>query len=691
MDYVYKDRQASYNSFGQVGLIQTPSAESKSEGSVYLSINKNDIWKIGTLTVSPFNWLEASYFYYRPSDLIWTGTGKKGDYLDKGFNVKFSHSFKKSYLPSIALGLDDFAGTGYFSREYLVSTYNFEHFKFTSGIGWGKYTGESSFHNPLSFLGDNFKQRPLSSSNYKEGGTPTYDKWFRGDAAFFGGFEWFIPKARGLKFKLEYDPFNYLDFSGSNRPDVQENLRVKDSNVNYGFSIPLNGFGNLDISYIKGNTINIGFSFGATFNKNLVKSSKIEPTIKKNRKSGTRVSFYEDLLINMNSNSFFLQTASLDNKILEVAMAVPQHRNHIRSASYAGYIAKEVARNHDVELSKIKITHLNAGIELNSISLRAKHLNANNDYQIELIKHYSKLDSGNGDNYLKHEFKPELILPAVFSSTRPTIINHIGAPEQFYFGGLVLQNATEILFKRNLILTSELNITLADNFRETISGSNSLLPHVRTDILAYLIQGDRAIGRMQLDYIWSPKKNIYAKLSGGLFEKMYGGIGGEILYKPFKQNIYVGFDAFLIKKRDFNQRLGFLDYSTVTSHLSLNYLFPKSGIEAKISFGRYLAKDLGYTLDLSRTTQDGFKAGIYFTRTNISAEQFGEGSFDKGFYFQIPFDLFSKKHSGKFTNFKLSPLTRDGGQKLTYSKDLIGLINNSTYYELNNNWNGFFN
>ena len=55
------------------------------------------------------------------------------------------------------------------------------------------------------------------------------------------------------------------------------------------------------------------------------------------------------------------------------------------------------------------------------------------------------------------------------------------------------------------------------------------------------------------------------------------------------------------------------------------------------------------------------------------------------------FDLFSKKHSGKFTNFKLSPLTRDGGQKLTYSKDLIGLINNSTYYELNNNWNGFFN
>ena len=52
MDYVYKDRQASYNSFGQVGLIQTPSAESKSEGSVYLSINKNDTVRVPIFQIS---------------------------------------------------------------------------------------------------------------------------------------------------------------------------------------------------------------------------------------------------------------------------------------------------------------------------------------------------------------------------------------------------------------------------------------------------------------------------------------------------------------------------------------------------------------------------------------------------------------------------------------------------------------
>ena len=84
-----KSLGSSYNSFGQVGLIQTPTADSKQEGSISLTLNKNDIWKFGTLSVSPFDWLEASYFYYRPSDLRWEGNNVAGHYLDKGFNVKF--------------------------------------------------------------------------------------------------------------------------------------------------------------------------------------------------------------------------------------------------------------------------------------------------------------------------------------------------------------------------------------------------------------------------------------------------------------------------------------------------------------------------------------------------------------------------------------------------------------------------
>ena len=150
-------------------------------------------------------------------------------------------------------------------------------------------------------------------------------------------------------------------------------------------------------------------------------------------------------------------------------------------------------------------------------------------------------------------------------------------------------------------------------------------------------------------------------------------------------NLNLSLEAFYVKQRAYDQTFYFRKYKTTTGHINVGYLFPL-GIESNISFGRYLAKDDGYTFDLSRRTKSGFKAGIYFTRTNVSAELFGEGSFDKGFYFQVPMDLFSKNYSGGYSNFKLSPLTRDGGAKLEFDKDLRGLIYNSSLNELQNSW-----
>ncbi|MDC3289571.1 YjbH domain-containing protein, partial [Gammaproteobacteria bacterium] len=253
----------SHNSFGQVGLIQTPTADFKQEGSLSLTLNKNDIWKFGTLSVAPFSWLEASYFYYRPSELKWLGNDP-GLYLDKGFNVKFKYKPKNNNMPNLAIGLDDFAGTGYFTREYVVATQNLRDIKVTAGLGWGKFAGKNSFDNPLSFLSDQFNVRPSKSSNYSLGGTPSYDKWFRGDAALFGGLEYFVPNQNGLSIKLEYDPFNYLDFSAQNRVDASFDLRKKDSNINIGLSYPLNKFLTIDASFIKGNTFNLSFTIGTT-------------------------------------------------------------------------------------------------------------------------------------------------------------------------------------------------------------------------------------------------------------------------------------------------------------------------------------------------------------------------------------------------------------------------------------------
>jgi hypothetical protein len=554
-------------------------------------------------------------------------------------------------------------------------------------LGWGKFAGANSFDNPLGILSDEFNIRPSISENFDQGGTPSYDKWFRGDASVFGGAEYFFRNINGLSIKLEYDPYDYIDFSAKRKREARYDLRKKDSNFNIGFNYAVNDFLTLDASFIKGNTFNISFTVGATFNEQLVTKPRFNPKISTNKDDGSDLAFYENLLFNLNNNNLLLQTASISEsgKKLDVAISTSQHRNAIRSSLYAASIAQKVSKDYNKKFSQIDISHINAGIELNNITYIADHVDDEMNTPVEVVERYTKLDSGNINSYLKNEFRPRVDFPAIFTSYSPILVSFLGNPEKFYFGGLDLQALSEIQFSRNLILSSQIHYSVYNNFRDTVSGPGSKMEHVRTDKVQYLKNANLYIKRFQLDYIWSPRKNIYAKLSGGIFEDMFAGIGGQILYKPFNSNLNLSIEAFNVKQRDYDQTFYFRKYKTTTGHINIGYLFPL-GIESNISFGRYLAKDDGYTFDLSRRTRSGFRAGIYFTRTNVSAELFGEGSFDKGFYFQVPMDLFSKNYVGGYSNFKLSPLTRDGGAKLEFDKDLRGLIYNSTLHELNHGW-----
>ena len=541
--------------------------------------------------------MEASYFYYRPVDIIWEGNNKQGDFLDKGFNMKFAYNPKNTDL-TLAIGLDDFAGTGLFSREYFVSSLRREKFNFSIGIGWGKYNGESKFKNPLKYLKKNMEYR--NTYEIGNGGQLSYKEWFRGDAGIFGGVEIYIPKGNGLKLKIEYDPFNYFDFSGNYETELFDS-RIKKSNINYGLTYPINKNLDLQLSYIKGNTLNFSFTLGTTFLKNTKSKTKFDPKITNLKQvSDKKDSFYLDLLRNLNNNNILLQTAELKSKSLSIAVSSSEHRNPVRLASYSGYIANKVIKNNDLDIYNISVSHINTGIEMNKIELRSKDLESlNSMIQIELVKNYSSIKPGNTSSYLENEFVPNILFPVVFSSVNPEIVSHIGAPEKFYLGGIALTHSSEIHFSRNLIFTSNVSLNVDNNFKDTVSGPASLLPHVRTDIMEYLKQGDLYLQNLQLDYIWSPKKNIYTRLTAGLFETMFGGIGAEILYKPFDSKFYIGLETFYVKQRDYDQKFSFRNYQTTTSHLNLGYYLPY-GMEINFSYGRYLAKDDGFTLGLSR-------------------------------------------------------------------------------------------
>jgi hypothetical protein len=186
---------------------------------------------------------------------------------------------------------------------------------------------------------------------------------------------------------------------------------------------------------------------------------------------------------------------------------------------------------------------------------------------------------------------------------------------------------------------------------------------------------------MQLDKLQKISNGHYLKFSVGMYEMMFGGYGLEYLWKPFESNLSIGVSLYNVKQRNFEQRFRFSDYEISTGHTNFIYFHPYSGLIMDLSIGQYLAGDKGYTLDLSRRFKSGFKMGAYFTRTNISKIEYGEGSFDKGFYFEMPFSIFGADESKDITKFTVQPLTRDGGAKLKTKNPLIYSINSGSRNE----------
>ena len=145
---------------------------------------------------------------------------------------------------------------------------------------------------------------------------------------------------------------------------------------------------------------------------------------------------------------------------------------------------------------------------------------------------------------------------------------------------------------------------------------------------------------------------------------MYSGVGGEVLYWPSKSRFAVGASLAYVKQRDFDKSFNHLDYEVLTGFVSGYWATPWYNYDVAVHVGRYLAKDVGATLDVRRTFRNGWQVGVFATLTDVPFEVFGEGSFDKGFYFQVPIDGLFGNRTRSNIGTRIRPVLRDGGQRL---------------------------
>ena len=710
-DYIYPFSSPSFNDYGSAGLVRMPSARFHEEGTIAFNWSKNDPYTRGSIIAYPFNWLEASWQYTDVDNALYSNVESfsgNQTYKDKGFDVKFRLLAEQGLLPSIAMGIRDVAGTGTFAAEYLVASkkidipVTYKNFKYypsvdlTFGLGWGDLSF-NKYTNPLTNLDSSFKERTLIADT--QGGEFSPGRYFSGPMGIFAGIEVPLPNLSGLRLKVEYDGTDYKEegfpFGRKSFQLAFEPIKQSQSRINVGLTLPLNDNFQLYGAFTKGNTLSFGFSLFAGFGpKNPVIKSN-EPRQRVANQEILQELVYGDdeetLIVAMNvldKRNIHISKGDVDEEVLTILYAQNKYLSHTMAIGRAVEALDAVSPDY---IKTFRLENMNAGMLLNSVSVDRESYNkyqkdnlyilAKNDIKIE-PSIYSK------ENY---KFNPPFAYPYTFWSIEPDLVSQIGGPDGFFFGSFRIAANAEIKLQSNLTLTANTSIGVYDNFDELKLASDSVLPHVRTDIVKYLKETeDYSINRVQLNYFRQPSKQLFAKLSAGLLEDMFGGIGGEILYRPMDKAYAIGAELWSVRQREYNMLFKFLDYKTETGHINFYYKLPYSNITLALKGGKFLAGDSGINFDFSRRFKSGLRIGAFFSLTDISKQEFGEGSFDKGFYFNIPIQVFYTNYSRNLAGWGLKPLTRDGAAYLYHSHHLWGITEAAQSYAFTRDWDDLY-
>lgn len=105
--------------------------------------------------------------------------------------------------------------------------------------------------------------------------------------------------------------------------------------------------------------------------------------------------------------------------------------------------------------------------------------------------------------------------------------------------------------------------------------------------------------------------------------------------------------------------------------IQLKYLHD---LDVQVDVGRYLAGDDGATLTVSRSFHNGWEIGAFVTKTTASADEFGEGSFDKGIVLRVPLGIGWTGETRAQSVQRISSLTGDGGQRLSIRNRLNDML-----------------
>lgn len=676
------DIETGYNSYGYPGLIDMPVATSRPDGELAFSTSSFAGQTRNTMTFQITPRLSGSFRYSILDNVAGGGTSTL---YDRSFSLHYRFIDEAGLRPAVAVGLNDFLGTGVYASEYVVATKTVgQRLRFSAGMGWGRLATSGGFTNPLGIIDDRFKTRPRRSTG--RGGEVESAQWFRGDAALFGGVEW--QATDRLRLVAEYSSDAYpREIPAAFRRETQ---------LNFGATYRIRPGVDLSLRYLYGSEF--GLQLTAALNPKTPpggtgREPAPPPVLPRASAQVAQLSWPASVEEKSTRRAGLSRALARQGiRLHGMTLAPPAARVEIENITYlqeaqaVGRTARVLSRRMPPRITEFVIVLVTGGVPVSELRIRRADMEELGHDLEASWKSFTRtrIDSSTErlhpapGRYPRFAWKLKPYLsPSYFDPDNPLRVD-FGAQLDLDYEPLP-----------GLEFSASLRKKIAGNLDESNRPSNSVLPHVRSDFNLYDKQGDPALTDLTAAYYFKPGRNLYGRVTLGYLERMYGGVSSELLWKRNDSPFALGVELNHVKQRDFDQGFGFRDYEVATGHVSA-YWEMGNGFHAQIDAGRYLARDWGATFSLAREFRNGWKVGAFATLTDVPFDKFGEGSFDKGIRLTVPISWLTGEPNRTAYSTTIRPLLRDGGARLNVDGRLYDRIRPLQRPALQDGWGRFW-
>lgn len=669
-------QEASYNLYGGPGLIDMPSAELPDDGQLAVTYG---IFESNQRTSVNFQILPRINGTVRHSSVSDFDVGG-GTRADRSFDLQFQLLLedKNGWRPGVAMGLRDFLGDGPHGAEYLVASKSVtDDIKVTAGIGWGRLGTQGSFGS----LGD---RDPVTVP----AGRLQTGSYFQGDAAVFAGIEWNTP-IKNVTFKAEYSSDDYAGESAI----TGFNHR---SPFNFGLTWAPNKSLSLSGYYLYGDTV--GFQLNLTGNP----KRPIAPQdlgsgpvpIRARAADAPRSAAWagksenRDLLIKAIGDAL-----AADGILIEEAKLSGTQADLYISSTRTGRLPKAIGRTARIlalamppSIEIFRITPVEKGLSTTTVEIKRSDLEAQADTPDAGLTSWQAATLTDAVGRLDRDVSYVRPIDRFSWSLNPSIPFSLFDPDETVKPDLNFSARANYQISRGFSVTGEVSKLMIGSSEENVSTSTSPLPHVRSDSNLYYSGRGIKLERLTADLVFKPTPQIYTRLSAGMLERMFAGVSAEVLWAPTASNFALGAEVNYARQREAHEPLGLGDYDVITGHGSIYWDTGFYGLEAQLDAGRYLAGDWGATATLSRRFSNGWDVSAYVTRTDVSFDDFGEGSYAKGVRITMPLRWGLPMETRSTASLQMEDLSRDGGARLRVNGRLYERIREADSNSLEGQW-----